>query len=254
MTGADLALVVVIILILAGVVGAVMAPTLRRSLPLLITFIVGIMLVMAVFIPRAPFSEADDKFSVFFDIIAGVAFILGGGNLIKIHGNKIYRKTPHWGYSVVTLAGFFVMLVAGGLKLGNPGGWTGPVQAPGSMFDWLYQATFNPLQSTMFSLLAFFVASASYRAFRAKTAEATLLLVAATIILVGRTPLGYYLTFWLPGPLQFFHIPNLSGWILSVPNLAGQRAILVGIALGIVSTSLKIILGIERSYLGSKES
>jgi hypothetical protein len=254
-------LAALLIVILAGVALSVRFPVFRRHLPVWITGIVGVMMVTAVFIPQPLFMEADDKFSVFFDIIAGVAFILGGGNLLKIHWSRIERRVHHWGYSVVTLIGFFVMLgaglyrlPAGYLGIGSPESWQRQLQAPGTLFDWLYQSTFSPLQSTMFSLLAFFVASASYRAFRAKTREATLLLVAATIILVGRTPLGHYLTFWLPGPLQFFHIPNLSGWILSIPNLAGQRAILIGIALGIISTSLKIILGIERSYLGSKES
>jgi hypothetical protein len=242
-----------IVIIIGLVVAAVMVPDLRRRLPLIITFIMGMMMIAAVFIPHAPFNEAEDKLSVFFDIIAAVAFILGGGNLIKIHGDKISRKVPHWGYSVVTLLGFFVMLIVGMFKIGNPQGWQGPVQAPGSAFYWMYIAIFSSLQATMFSLLAFFVASASYRAFRAKTAESTLLLIAAMIILVGRTPLGHYLTYWLPKPLQFFHIPLLSGWILAFPNLAGQRAIQIGIALGIISTSLKIILGIERSYLGTKE-
>ena len=78
-------------------------------------------------------------------------------------------------------------------------------------------------------------------------------MIAAFIILVGRTPLGHYLTFWLPDWLNFFHIPNLSAWIMATPNLAGQRAIMIGIALGIISTSLKLILGIERSYLGSEK-
>lgn len=245
--------IIIIALIMAGIVAVVIVPNLRRQLPLYITFLVGLMMVASVFIPHAPFDTAEDNFSIFFNIIAGVAFVLGAGNLIKIHGNKISRRSPHWKYSIVTLVGFFVVLVAGFGKIGNPQGWQGPVQTPGSAFYWLYQSIFSPLQATMFSLLAFFVASASYRAFRAKTPESTLLLVAATIILVGRTPLGHYLTFWLPEPLQFFHIPNLSGWILAIPNLAGQRAIIIGIALGIISTSLKIILGIERSYLGTRE-
>ena len=198
--------------------------------------------------------EADDKFSVFFNIIAGVAFILGGGNLIRVHGDKISRRRPHWGYSVVTLAGFFVMLFAGLFKIGNPQGLAGPVQDSRSLFGWLYDATFTPLQSTMFSLLAFYVASASYRAFRAKTREATILLVAAFVILLGRTFIGRLLTDWLPPQLAFLKIPVLASWIMTTPNLAGQRAIQIGIALGVIGTSLKIILGIERSYLGSSES
>ena len=54
----------------------------------------------------------------------------------------------------------------------------------------------------------------------------------------------------MPDSLEFLQIPNIANWIMTVPNLSGQRAIMIGIALGIISTSLKLILGIERSYLG----
>lgn len=224
----------------------------KRSIPLLITFLVGLSLILAMFIPHWPFNVLNERFSIFYDIIAVFAFILGGGNLLKVHIRKVQRKGGDWNYSLVTIVGFFLMLGAGLLKIGVPTGMSGDYQATGSLFRYIYDSAFQPLQATMFSLLAFFVASASYRAFRAKTREATILLVAAFIILLRPTPLGYYLTFWLPEQLQFLHIPNLSTWILSVPNMAGQRAIMIGIALGIVSTSLRLILGIERSYLGSE--
>lgn len=224
----------------------------RRSIPLLITFVVGLSLILAMFIPHWPFNVLNERFSIFYDIIAVFAFILGGGNLLKIHMRKVQRKGGDWKYSLVTIIGFFLMLCSGLFKVGVPKGLSGDYQAAGSLFKYVYDSAFQPLQATMFSLLAFFVASASYRAFRAKTREATILLIAAFIILLRPTPLGYYLTFWLPRPLQFLHIPNLSTWILSVPNMAGQRAIMIGIALGIVSTSLRLILGIERSYLGSE--
>jgi len=109
---------------------------------------------------------------------------------------------------------------------------------------------FTPLSATMFALLAFFVASASYRAFRVRNAEATLLLVAGIIIMLGRVPLGAKLTGSLP---HFMQLPTIQEWIYSVPNLAGARAIMIGIGLGMVSTSLRFILGIEKSFLGGDE-
>lgn len=225
----------------------------RREIPLLITFIIGTALVVALFVPHEPFPKLDSEFSVWFDIIAVFAFLLGAGNLLTVHSDRITRKHPDRIYSVVTIAGFLITLLIGLFKFGGAPGLKGNYIADGTWFKFIYDAVFTPLVATMFSLLAFFVASASYRAFRAKTREATILLLAAFIILVGRTPLGYYLTFWLPEPLQFLHIPTLSAWILSAPNLAGQRAIMIGIALGIIATSLKLILGIERSYLGQEK-
>ena len=224
----------------------------KRKLPVIITGIVGAVLVISVFIPHNPFGRLGEDFSVFFDIIAVFAFILGGGNLLRIHGDKIYRKAKDWQFSTVTVIGFIITLIAGAFKIGNPGGIRGDVTAPGSLFTNIYDFVFTPLQATMFSILAFFVASAAYRAFRAKNKEATILLVTAFIILLGRTPAGNYVTGWLPQSLNFLHIPVLANWIMAIPNLAGQRAIMIGISLGVVSMSLRVILGIERSYIGAE--
>ena len=224
----------------------------RVTLPVLLTSVIGFLLVAAFFFRGL--DRVNSDLSEYFNIIAAVAFILGGGNLLRMHLDKVQRRRPGWPYSIVTVVAFLFTLIAGLFKIGNVQGWTGPVEAQGSWFNFAYDAMFNPLQATMFSLLAFFVASASYRAFRARNVEATLLLVAALIILLGRTFVGGFLTSWLPERLEFLSIPNLSNWIMSTVNLAGARAIIIGIGLGVISTSLKIILGIERSYLGGRES
>ena len=223
----------------------------KKQIPLIITFLAGIIVIIAIFIPHYPFTKMEKWFTMWFAIITVFAFILGGGNLIKVHGNKIYKRKEGWGYSLVAIIGFTVTLIIGLFQIGVDGfqqridqGW----------IDRIYWYMIWPLGSTMFALLAFFVASASYRAFRAKNLEATILLVTAIIILTARTFLGALLTDWLPEELSFLKIPELANWIMTSPNLAGQRAILIGIALGVVSTSLKIILGIERSYLGSDEN
>lgn len=130
--------------------------------------------------------------------------------------------------------------------------WSGEFNQQGGKFWWLFEYVFQPIQSMMFALLAFYVASSAFRAFRAKNLEATLLLGTAFIILLGRTYAGSLATAWLPkeSPLR---LENLSVDIMRVFNSAGNRAIMIGIALGIASTSLKILLGIDRSHTGGKD-
>ena len=104
----------------------------------------------------------------------------------------------------------------------------------------------------MFSLLAFFIASAAYRAFRARTLEATLLLIAGILVMFGNVPISNViwgrLTSWFPD------LPSaVKDWILENPNLASRRAIYLGIGLGSISQGLRIILGIERSHFGGGE-
>ena len=133
--------------------------------------------------------------------------------------------------------------------------------APGTPFTWMFDYVYSPISATVFSLLAFYIASASFRAFRAKSSMATILLITAFIVMLGRIPVGEFLTGG--GVINtaassnvfvrtFMHIPHLTDWIMDVINAAGQRAVMIGAALGIVATAIKIILGIERSYLGGE--
>ena len=127
------------------------------------------------------------------------------------------------------------------------GVWSGgetKVNGAQTAFGWIYDYTMVPLQATMFSILAFFIASAAYRAFRARSREAAVLLVAAVIVMMGRVPLGQFLAPWTW---------DVTQWLLNVLNSAVRRAILIGVSMGAVALSLKIILGIERSYLGGSK-
>lgn len=259
-------------------------------------------MILAAFIPHAPFDRLDKDLTDFFAILAAFAFLLGAGNLVRIHLMKVSNRRKGWGFSAVTLLAFFFTLIVGVFKFGNPDGIRGALDATGTIYSSVYEYAFKPLSSTMFSLLAFYVASASYRAFRAKNREATMLLIAAFIILLGRTPVGVAITAKLPGSVELIFavvlayvgwksfkskqmiaavilwaggafaagrtiyayivnagggdielitVPKLVNWIMLSPQMAGQRAIMLGICLGVVSMSLRIILGVERSHLGS---
>jgi hypothetical protein len=119
-------------------------------------------------------------------------------------------------------------------------------------FDYLFNNVYQHLQATMFALLAFFIASAAYRAFVARSPESTLLLIAAILVMLGRTSVGSSLTGFLPPSLGFLHLPNIAEFIMQYPATAGQRAVMISAALGVIGSSLRILLGIERAHLGGE--
>ncbi|MCJ7802806.1 MAG: hypothetical protein MUP82_10665, partial [Candidatus Marinimicrobia bacterium] len=71
--------------------------------------------------------------------------------------------------------------------------------------------------------------------------------VGVGIILV--TIAGIYMGWPIDRP-AFAYLPKLQNWIYLVPNIAGARAIMIGIGLGVFATSIRYILGIEKSYIG----
>jgi hypothetical protein len=183
------------------------------------------------FIPHRYSQWLFDNMLKWLIIVLTFAMILGIGNLIKLHIQKVQRRRRDWLYSIVALFGISASLVTGF-------GWGIGADSP---FMTLFNYVQIPMQATMFSLLAFYIASAAFRTFRARTLEATLLLIAAVIVMLGRVPLEGIVGQWLP---------DLAEWILDYPNMAAKRGIMIGIGLGAISTALKIILGIERSWLG----
>jgi len=202
----------------------------KKQIALIITFISGILIIISFFVPHYPIGEMADTMKKWYMVVAVFAMILGIMNLVKVNTIKIFNLRKGWWYSLVILSSLLFMVISG---------WVGGVES-GSAFDYLFKHVYTPLNATMFSLLAFFVASASFRAFRARNIDAALLLIAAILVMIGRVPVGNMITSYLP---------KIQVWIMEVPNTAGQRAIMIGAALGVIATSLRIIIGIERSYL-----
>ncbi len=268
----------------------------KRHIPILIVTVIGSLTLFGWFIDEPNIKAfVDDDATQWFDILASFAIFLGGFNLLKMQMQKVLRKKQGWQYSLFAIGGFILAIIAGFFYKGNPDvAWGTHVTADGTLFKWIFTYMFAPLGATMFALLAFFVASASYRAFRIRNFEATLLLVAGIIIMIGRVPLGSSISSWfimyllvliggvvinsvlknkqytaifvsvgiiivtsagssMGWPLDqpgIFYLPHLQEWIYMNPNVAGTRSIMMGIGLGIFSTSIRYILGIEKSYIG----
>jgi hypothetical protein len=220
----------------------------RRQLPLLITFVTGLLFAVQYYVPHPRSEDLLTGVSKWLQIISGFALILGVTSLFHLHAVKIRRREEGWGYSFVLYASIIGTILAGFGYSVAAGQWINAKETlNGTMtaFGWVYTYTLVPLQGTMFAILAFFIASAAYRSFRARSVHAAVLLVFAIIVMLGRVPLGEHL---IP------YIGEVAQWIMGVLNASVRRAILIGVSLGAVALSIKIIFGIERSYLGgSKE-
>ena len=306
----------------------------KRYIPIAIVGFFGSLTLFGWFIENEGIkSFIDDDATQWYDIIASFAIFLGALNLLKLQFLKVLKRQSGWEYSVVAILSFFIVFVIGFFMRGafvvdipnsdiqstyftqgaaeeavnhlkdsgitasiTPAQWGAHIQTEGGLFKWMFDNIFTPLSATMFALLAFYVASASYRAFRARNFEATLLLLAGIIIMIGRVPIGSLISSWMimyllvlvigilintyfrSRQLVFgwvalgligvtvlgssmgwpidqpavFYLPALQEWIYTVPNLAGARAIMIGIGLGVIVTSLRYIFGLEKSYIGDQ--
>ena len=298
---------------------------LKRYIPIGIVAFFGSLTLFGWFIDNESVEAfVNDDATQWYDIIASFAIFLGALNLLKLQFLKVVKRQTGWQYSIVAIASFFfaftigffmkgaffvgeevyftqgaaeqAILASGSSETVKAVEWGAHISTEGGLFKWMFDNIFTPLSATMFALLAFYVASASYRAFRARNFEATLLLLAGIIIMLGRVPVGSLITPWMvmyllvfvgtifmanyfkdrkiifgsfvvgllgvtalgigmdwnPTEPAIFFLPSLQEWIYTVPNLAGARAIMIGIGLGIIVTSLRYIFGLEKSYIGDQ--
>lgn len=201
----------------------------KKGIPLFLVFITGVLMTFQYFVPH-PVSQSLYDYAIKWSrAISSMAYVVAIISFLRFHSRRLKNKN-YAPYSGLALVAFFSMVLIGFI-----GG-----TEKGSLFQKMYQNVMVPLQATTFSLLAFFMASAAYRAFRVRGLEATILMITAFIIIIGTTTVGNYIP----------HSSEIVEWIMAVPNLASKRGILIGVGLGVVATSVKIILGIERSWIG----
>jgi len=194
-----------------------------------ISILVGVLVLAGFFVPDL--SALLQLLSTWTTTIIVFALLLGLVNLLRVHLGRVLGGRRDWPYSLALLLSAVLVLA-----LGLYGNWTVGDPAVQWIFQWVYQ----PIGSSLFALLAFFVVAAAFRALRVGPSAAWLLLAVALLVMVGAAP-------WSRGaPLNV--LGDLEGWIMQYPALAGLRGILLGAALGAVATSLRVLLGIDRPY------
>jgi hypothetical protein len=177
-----------------------------------------------------------DQLLAYLTAVLTAAFAIGVINLTRVHVNNIKRRRATWRYSVILLICLYAMaifsMIASPFAL-DPQAAVIPASVIAfstPIWEFLYYKILVNINSTIFSLLAFFIASAAYRAFKARSLESTILLAAGLLVILGQAPIVDLV--W-PG------FGAIRDWILAFPNTAGQRGILIGAALGILVFSVR---------------
>lgn len=206
---------------------------LRSSLPIWLGVLGGGAVLLDLFVKEPAFVKLLSKWFLEWRVIlASFALTLGAGNLLRVHSNRIRLKSRDWGYSYIT-----AVAVVGYAALGIIAKRTNPT------YSFIFDNAYSPLSATVFSINAFYISTACYRAFRARNSHAAVLLISGVVVMLGSVGIGYAI--W-PGFNQ------LTQWIMNFPNSAAMRGMNIGAALGIMGVSLRVILGLERGHLGGE--
>lgn len=248
----------------------------RRAIVVAVTFIAGLIFALEFFLPAQPVDGQDKNFlsdptlqiQNFLQVVAGMALGLGTYGLLRLHLRNVVQKRAQWGYSASLLISLVVMgFLSIWHSLGEKNVEGQPLVATNETAEYIFSVLFNnmivQMDAAMFSLIAFYIFSAAYRAFRIRSIEATILMATAMIVMIGIVPLGKAISegiglpaelppdyakdpFSLTAILYSLKLPTMADWILKTLNAPATRAIEFGVAVGGLATAIRLWLSMDR--------
>lgn len=182
-----------------------------------------------------------EQISDWLTIIGAFTVGLGVINLSMVHSKRLTKGGNTAFNSLVFFLATLAMVVVGILNKSRPNSITS------NLYQILFDGALTTLDATMFSIIAFYIVSASYRAFRVRSTEATILLITAVVVMLGQIAAGQALTRGIhSSTFQVLHFEVVRDWILTLANAAAVRAIGFGLGIGGLAVALRIWLGLER--------
>lgn len=172
-------------------------------------------------------------------VLAAVALLAGIVNLATVHIGKMGKESENSGYSLILLISMLVTLVVGIIDMvqtylaGRPNF---------QITNWVFTNIQLPIET---SLLAITTISLTYAAAGVLRKRMNLFSISfffvVLLVLLGSFSIP-------PATTPFLQV--IRDWILRVPALGGARGLLLGIALGTITTGIRILMGTDRPYGG----
>jgi len=201
-----------------------------RTAAVVLAVLTGVIILIGYFIPElAPIQSILLNWSI---ILAGTAAIVGVLNLILVHATKITQREKGGVYSAILLICLFATFLFGFVL--------GPDH---SAMRLLVDAIIVPVEASLMALLAVTLIYASIRLLRRRANLMSFVFLATALLMLTASAT---LPFGEVGALNNF----LRPWIQHVLALGGTRGILLGVALGTLTTGLRVLFGVDRPYGG----
>ena len=166
-------------------------------------------------------------------ILYTFSYLLGGYALFRYHLNIIQRRRERFQFSILLLLSFAFFLTLGLLKSATGLG----------AYDWVWSNILLPTQIAMLSFVGFYTYTVFFRGARSRSWEAGILLIATILLMLYQAPAS---ASWFPV------FETIGNWLKNVPNVAGNRAILIGMVVGMIAVFVRTLIGLERSQIGEK--
>lgn len=202
----------------------------KRWLPLLVALLAG-SIVLVSYLQANPLGPLSNGLLQVGALLTAAGVLIGIVNVLNVHLRRLFGRAADWQYSGVLVIG---LVATFGLGL-MPGGTSAATGFAGEIFRYVYQ----PLASSILALLTFFALRAAWRALQMRPGEASIILAVAVIFLLANGP-------WAAA------IPGLSEvlqWIRAYPVLGVARGLLLGIGIGALVASVRLLLGFDQPYL-----
>jgi hypothetical protein len=166
-------------------------------------------------------------------ILAGTAALVGIFNLVSVHADKIRRQDKGSIYSAFLLGSLVVTFLFGMV-----------LRPSDSSMMIVLNGIIIPVESSLMGLLTISLLYAALRLMRRRADLMSIIFLAtAAVLLLGSAALP-------SGDIPLFGT-FLRPWITQVLALGGARGILIGVALGSLTTGLRVLFGADRPYGGN---
>lgn len=192
----------------------------------------GLLVLLGYFIPVPLLQEIRLTLVQWAIIMAAVAVLVGVLNLLGVHWYKIRTRQKGGAYSILLIISLFATAVFG-IVLGTESG----------SLLFALQAIIIPGEAALMALLAVTLIYASARLLRRRADLMSVIFLGVAIVIL-----------LVSAPLPFGKLPGAEAvewFITEFFAMAGARGILIGVALGALTTGLRVLFGIDRPYGGN---